>query len=67
MLAPLLYAIAANGLTWLVCDKKEKQVIKGIQIDEQTQMCLELFADDTDALVANEESNLKEFWDCLDI
>ena len=28
---------------------------------------MELFADDTNALVAKEEESLKEFWDCLNI
>ena len=34
-LAPLLYAIASDGLTWLVHDKLDKGKIKGIRIDEK--------------------------------
>ena len=64
-LAPLLYAIASDGLTWLVRDKMDKGKIKGIKIDIKEQVCLKLFADDTNALAANEEESLKEFWDCL--
>ena len=66
-LAPLLYAIASDGLTWLVRDKMDKGKIKGIRIDAKEQVCMEFFADDTNALVANEEESLKEFWECLNI
>ena len=66
-LAPLLYSIASDGLTWLVQDKMDKGKIKGIKIDVKEQVCFELFADDTNALAANEEESLKEFWDCLNI
>ena len=51
----------------LVQDKMDKGKIKGIRIDEKEQVCLELFADDTNPLVANEEESLKEFWDSLNI
>ena len=30
-------------------------------------MCLELFAKDTNALIANEEKNIENFWECLSI
>ena len=39
--APLLYAIASSGLTWLVKDKIEKGELKGIHIENQSQICLE--------------------------
>ena len=45
----------------------EKGEIKGIQIEENSQICLEMFADDTNALVANEEPYLSQFWDCLHV
>ena len=66
-LAPLLYAIASDGLTWLVQDKMDQGKIKGIKIDENEQVYLELFASDTNALIANEEESIKEFWECLNI
>lgn len=28
-------------------------------------MCVQLFADDTNALVANKDPSLREFWHCL--
>lgn len=67
-LAPLVYAIAIDGLSWLVEDRIRKHRIEVIKLPHSTkQMCLQLFADDTNALVANKEASLKEFWNCRQI
>lgn len=67
-LAPLLYAIATDGLSWLVEDRISKHRIESIKLPQSSkQMCLQLFVDDMNALVANKEASLKEFWNCLQI
>ena len=65
-LAPLLYAIATDGLSWLVNNRIKQGKMEGIHLPGQHgHMCLQLFADDTNALVANKEGSIKTFWECL--
>ena len=64
-LAPLLYAIAADGLNWLIKDKINKGEIQGITLPNGGQMCTQMFADDTNILINNEEDNIKTLWSCL--
>lgn len=65
-LAPLLYAIASDGLSCLVNNRIESGQLKGISLSDQEKICMQLFADDTNALIKNEEASLKCFWNCLD-
>ena len=65
-IAPLLYAIAADGFSFLVEKKVREGEITGIQIPGDNQLCLQLFADDTNALLKNEDRNLRVFWECLE-
>ena len=66
-LAPLLYAIAADGLNWLIKDKVIKGEIQGITLPDGEQLCTQMFADDTNILINNEEDNIKSLWDCLQV
>ena len=45
----------------------EEGNIKGIKIDESSQVCMELFVDDTSTLIANEEESITELWEYLNI
>ena len=56
-LSPLIYAIASNGLSWLSCDQLKKGIMKGINIGNNSQLCLELFADNTNVLIENKEKS----------
>lgn len=56
-LAPLLYAIASDGLSCLVEKKLANGEMKGIEISDQEQIC--------NALIKNKEQYLSCFWDCL--
>lgn len=56
-LSQLLYAIATNGLTNLVREAMQKGQMRGLHLPgSNKQMCLHLFADDTNVLVSNEET-----------
>ena len=55
------FAIALDGLSWLVHENMDKGIMKGINIGNNYQICLELFADDTNALIANREKSLEAF------
>ena len=46
-LAPLLYAIASDGLNWLLYDRMEKNLLEGVHPSKNTQVYFEMFADDT--------------------
>lgn len=66
-LAPLLYAIAADGLNWIIKDRINKGEISGIQIPNGEQMCIQMFVDDTNAIIDNAEESTKALWECLQI
>ena len=67
-LAPLLFVIAADALGWLVQDKMQHGLIKGIPVEGfPNDLCLEQFADDTNALLLNDPSNLDQFLMCLEL
>ena len=60
--------IAADALGWLVQDKLDKGLIKGIPVDGfNSDLCLEQFANDTNALLLNDDKSVIEFWDCLNV
>lgn len=66
-IAPLLFAIAVDGLNCLIHQKIQEGAIKGLSLPNQReQMCLQQFADDTNALVLNKDASLTCFWKCLD-
>lgn len=66
-LAPLLYAIASDGLNWLIKDRVKKGALAGIRLPNGEQMCTQMFADDTNCLISNEEGSIKALWECLQI
>ena len=66
-LAPLLYAIVSDGLSCLVENRVNTGDLQGISLPDNKQLCMQLFADDTSALIRNEERFLKSFCECLDI
>ena len=41
--------------------------MKGILLPNKEQMCIQMFVDDTNAIVANEEQSLQCFLECLTI
>ena len=50
-LAPLLYAVAADGLNWLVQDRIQDGCLNGVMLGNGSQACIEMFADDTNAML----------------
>ncbi|MCO5576231.1 hypothetical protein L7F22_030040 [Adiantum nelumboides] len=66
-LAPLLYAVAADGLNWLVHDRINSGKMQGIVIDNGDQICIEMFVDDTNAIMQNDVDCIANFWECLHI
>lgn len=65
-LAPLLFVIAADALGWLVSDSMNRGELQGIKIPNSLKyLCLQQFADDTNALVINNPSSVNSFWECL--
>ena len=66
-LAPLLYAIASDGLSCLVANRMETGVLQGIKLPNNQHLCMQLFADDTSALIKQDERSLHAFWECLEI
>lgn len=68
LVAPLLYAIAKEGLTMLVVDKMSKGHLKGISLpNSQNQLTsLQLFTSDSNALIRNHPEQIASFWACLD-
>ena len=67
-IAPLLFAIAADSSVWLVKDRILSGHLHGISLpNSNEEMCLQLFADDSNALVRNDSRSLVTFWQCLDI
>lgn len=64
-LSPLLYAIAADGLSFLVERRISQGLIKRVSLHSSSQMCFQLFANDTSELVHNNETSLKAFWEYL--
>lgn len=65
-IAPLLYAICSDALGWLIHKESAAGKIKGIQIPGAvTDLILQQFADDTNALVSNSDMYIDNFWACL--
>ena len=60
-LAPLLYAIASDGLSCLVANRVMTGDIQGISLPDNSQLCMQLFADNTSALIKNDERSLRAF------
>ena len=60
-LAPLLYAVAADGLNWLVQDRIQAGCLNGVILGNGSQVCIEMFADDTNAVVKNDERSITCF------
>ena len=58
---PLLLEIAFDGLSWLVHDSLQRGLIKGINTGYNSQTCLEIFVDDTNALIENEDKILVKY------
>ena len=58
-MAPLLYAVAVDGLNWLVQDRINKSRMKGVTLGNGEQVCIEMFVvDDTNALVENDDMSI---------
>lgn len=66
-LASLLYAVAVDGLNWLVQDSISSGRVKGVTLGNGEQVCIEMFTDDTNALLENEATSIAHFWECLHI
>ncbi|KAH7415806.1 hypothetical protein KP509_14G061700 [Ceratopteris richardii] len=67
-LAPLLFAIASDALGWLVKDALTEGKINGVSIpNSPTPLCLQMFADDTNVVLKNDNQSLTKFLDCLDV
>ena len=66
-LAPLLYAIATDGLNWLVHDKIQDRRLNGVMLGNGSQVCIKMFVDNINAVVENEEGSISYFWECLQI
>ena len=64
-LAPLLYAVAPDGLNWLMQDRTNIGRMKSVTLGNGEQVCIEIFEDDSNALVDNEEISIAHFWECL--
>ena len=61
-LAPLRYAI-----NWLVQDRIQDGHLNDVLLGNGSQVCIKMFADDTNAVVENEERSITCFWECLQI
>ena len=60
-LAPLLYAIAADGFSFLVQQKMDTNPMQGIRLPNGDQMCLQLFVDDNNALISSDINSIQTF------
>ena len=54
-------------LNWLVQDRIQDGRLNGVMLGNGSHVCLEMFADDTNAVVENEERSITCFWECLQI
>ena len=59
--APLLYAITADELNWLVQDRIQDGHLNGVMFGNGSQVCIEMFADDTNAVVEKHERSISYF------
>ncbi|MCO5548209.1 hypothetical protein L7F22_001666 [Adiantum nelumboides] len=67
-LAPLLFVIVADALGWLVQDSLNQGLIKGLPIfGNPKDLCLQQFADDTNAIIQNNPTSVDAFVNCLDV
>lgn len=58
--------IVADALGWLVDDALLKGKVEGIKIPQcDKDLCLQQFADDTNAIILNNPQSIDNFWDCL--
>lgn len=44
----------------------DQKLLSGIKLGNGEQICSEMFADDSNALVANDDLSLRSFWQCLE-
>lgn len=65
-LAPLLFAIAANSLGWLLQEQIVKEELHGLRQPNGEQMVCQQFADDTNLLIQNSEEDIKTAIQCLE-
>ncbi|MCO5606714.1 hypothetical protein L7F22_060904 [Adiantum nelumboides] len=62
--APLLFSICSDSLGWLVKDA----MTQGIDIPgTDNPLCLQQFADDTNAVMSNDDQSINQFWICLKV
>lgn len=67
-LAPLIFVIPVDSLGWLVVDFMDKGKIKGIKIPGANKdLCMQNFADDTNALILNDPSSVEHLWKALNL
>ena len=66
-LAPLLYVVATDRLNWLIQDRIQDGCLNDVMLGNGSQVCIELFADDTNSMVVNEARSITYFWECLQI
>lgn len=54
-LLPPLHAIVGDGLNWLLQSSIQANELKGIQTSEGKHICIGVFANGTNAMIANKE------------
>ena len=59
--------MVVDGLDWLVQDRIDKGRLKGATFGNREQVCNEMFANDTNALVEYDDKSIEQFWECLQI
>lgn len=67
-IGPLLYAIVEDALGMLTQKQTNKGNLCGIVLpDRESQLCLQLFSDDTNGLIRNNDMLITTFQECLQI
>lgn len=67
-LAPLLYAISFDALGWIIKKCMSDATIQGLKVKgTDDQLCLQQFADDTNAILRAKEKYAETFLDSLNI
>ena len=59
--------MAIDGLSWLVQEKRSSKYIQGVVLGNGEQACIDMFANDTNAIVDNDEMSIAQLWKCLHI